>query len=840
MIQELAYIKYQYVVAAQEFGTDLAAQLPADGCEASPALRAQLMRKVSLYHLLVRYPSLRIATIEKEMDAAGRPTGHKVSVLYRLTADEDPLAERLETSLAALPRQLKAGARSVVPMPGQREAAQLSTPIVPAPRVPLCVGDGSSSADSNFVIRQRCGSSSVGASAADASHSNSDSGASVSEHQRDLLCAGSRYKKTSISRVVKQQSQADLGGTELMRQTIVAGTRTLLEYGLDEVLDSGIGHQGRDLNRQDANVKDAISSKATNSSELNGTQAGLGADRPTGYRSAGNFESRIARAIHWLHQKKERDKSLLASRSTRHVKHLNYGEVQDELVASDCVNSSENVASSQSRDNDSITNSNSERAGLKPNAAAASSCPSADIHFKGSRAPLCDNSSQDFRHSPTVTLPLTKTAFKSENKVEAVIEKVRTHGALLVNGCSGVNTQHVVRIKPDKNVSSPPKAPCTPQDVTSQPREASISERSIHRQPTPLESQLARELARYCSSHDGVGGCSVSDIKPTSATSTSRGDKFCPRSRGGSKMFCINQMPDDVRPGRITCESSARRHSIITLHPVVHLPCSPIDTSWEKINSVSVQPTVHQAGSPNNRIASPVDICIENPYSESQLLSEAHHLTEINPYLNVNIDGETANADSESGKNTPALAKDNAVPVEQQSAGQLENRAFRRSSSVVTAFDKGGLCLAERVAIFERHLARHQQQIELNASKLSQRQMPKRQRGVTWPSLRGPLRLEAIYRIRLPLITDESGTPWARNPVIGPGKPENQNHAIAFSRMDTMQVMDMNMESYLEEAIKLRNLLQEFVLNSRMRILGRSTPVPGNAYGTPAKSGFSS
>jgi callose synthase len=56
-----------------------------------------------------------------------------------------------------------------------------------------------------------------------------------------------------------------------------------------------------------------------------------------------------------------------------------------------------------------------------------------------------------------------------------------------------------------------------------------------------------------------------------------------------------------------------------------------------------------------------------------------------------------------------------------------------------------------------------------------------------------------IYRIRLP------------GPVkIGEGKPENQNHAIIFTRGDAVQTIDMNQDNYFEEALKMRNLLEEY------------------------------
>lgn len=63
----------------------------------------------------------------------------------------------------------------------------------------------------------------------------------------------------------------------------------------------------------------------------------------------------------------------------------------------------------------------------------------------------------------------------------------------------------------------------------------------------------------------------------------------------------------------------------------------------------------------------------------------------------------------------------------------------------------------------------------------------------------GKGQVQEIYRVRLP-----------GNPVIGEGKPENQNHAMIFTRGEFVQTIDMNQEFYFEEALKMRNCLQEF------------------------------
>ncbi|CAH9106645.1 unnamed protein product [Cuscuta epithymum] len=56
-----------------------------------------------------------------------------------------------------------------------------------------------------------------------------------------------------------------------------------------------------------------------------------------------------------------------------------------------------------------------------------------------------------------------------------------------------------------------------------------------------------------------------------------------------------------------------------------------------------------------------------------------------------------------------------------------------------------------------------------------------------------------IYSVKLP-----------GNPKLGEGKPENQNHAIIFTRGNAIQTIDMNQDNYFEEALKVRNLLEEF------------------------------
>ena len=64
-----------------------------------------------------------------------------------------------------------------------------------------------------------------------------------------------------------------------------------------------------------------------------------------------------------------------------------------------------------------------------------------------------------------------------------------------------------------------------------------------------------------------------------------------------------------------------------------------------------------------------------------------------------------------------------------------------------------------------------------------------------------------LYKVKLP-----------GNPILGEGKPENQNHAIIFTRGEHLQTLDMNQDNYLGEAYKMRNLLECF--KGRVRVVG--------------------
>ncbi|CAM8948985.1 unnamed protein product [Rhodiola kirilowii] len=73
---------------------------------------------------------------------------------------------------------------------------------------------------------------------------------------------------------------------------------------------------------------------------------------------------------------------------------------------------------------------------------------------------------------------------------------------------------------------------------------------------------------------------------------------------------------------------------------------------------------------------------------------------------------------------------------------------------------------------------------------------------------------------------------------LGEGKPENQNHAFIFTRGDAVQTIDMNQDNYFEEALKMRNLLEEYGRKYGMRkpkILGVREHIFSGSVSSPAR-----
>ena len=71
------------------------------------------------------------------------------------------------------------------------------------------------------------------------------------------------------------------------------------------------------------------------------------------------------------------------------------------------------------------------------------------------------------------------------------------------------------------------------------------------------------------------------------------------------------------------------------------------------------------------------------------------------------------------------------------------------------------------------------------------------------------------------------------DPIIGEGKPENQNHAIIFTRGEYLQTLDMNQDNYMGEAFKMRNMLECF--KGDVRLVGCREHIFSEAGGAVAE-----
>lgn len=83
-------------------------------------------------------------------------------------------------------------------------------------------------------------------------------------------------------------------------------------------------------------------------------------------------------------------------------------------------------------------------------------------------------------------------------------------------------------------------------------------------------------------------------------------------------------------------------------------------------------------------------------------------------------------------------------------------------------------------------------------------------------------RCHVAYRVKLP-----------GNPIIGEGKPENQNQAVIFARGAYLQTLDMNQDNYLGESYKMRNLLDCF--HSDIVLVGFPEVIFSETHGSVAQ-----
>ncbi|KAG5621396.1 hypothetical protein H5410_006614 [Solanum commersonii] len=88
--------------------------------------------------------------------------------------------------------------------------------------------------------------------------------------------------------------------------------------------------------------------------------------------------------------------------------------------------------------------------------------------------------------------------------------------------------------------------------------------------------------------------------------------------------------------------------------------------------------------------------------------------------------------------------------------------------------------------------------------------------GIHLVLIRGMMYCRKLF---LDMVEDEGSIPRkaSRSTKYWRGKAKNQNHSIIFRRGEALQTIDMNQDNYLEEALKMRNILQEFLKDSVRR-----------------------
>ncbi|CDJ39099.1 1,3-beta-glucan synthase component domain-containing protein, putative [Eimeria tenella] len=841
--RELAQLKYQYVVAAQEFGTDLNAQMPTNGCEPSLSLRAQLLRKVALYKLLVRYPTLRIATLEHERTPDGRPTGHKLSVLYRLTADVDPIGEQITTPAAASPTELRAAGRFVRLADGEVVPAQVPKLLVPAPRIPVCMPGANMGPDSTVTIKTRSGGNSSEGGRSGEVVSIHSSKTPASPFRAHAAGAGTAASKGICHNGAALQDNTKKLQTKSIRNhlSIIEGTRQLLKQGftLNEMdSPSFCGSKDKDC---DKNVTlGHAASPADSGAQANSRQSlPLHAhSRRTGVGNnggAGDFESKIARAIHWLHKKKQCDRSLFAARTKTTFQYtasspLASGESDPKNTLS--------LPRHEMTDEPQRSSLPMLRRGMPYGLA-----PDALETAQAVTTPLQNSNRLDTLQENADDADLSQHLHSQGLQGEAQLHPAPVHNAtphtFMGHGQTNWNFSSASGEWEDcenKSTSVPLRNSRHARPSSSRRKiwgtwtKKSSSTVRPCQAPTLLESQFARALA-------------LDLLNPV--TSTADADRHPPASilhglrpavDGSSRQSTLQFNPDEHdstdprKPLTRRQMSRVRRYSIITLHPgqngtqarkelqtldLHHWECGWDSTASRVGGDTLVGSRINASNANCVELINPQPrqfVHRQDPCHRAEFQASPRTVASSSAVTSLNLhEGRMHQRPENLGTSERGF----------ETRVNYSSTAAHRSNSVGALRERGILTMKERVAFFEDKLSRHQAHMEAEAQRVATKQRDSHRGGMIWPSRRGPLRLEAIYKIRLPLIVDESGMPWGRTPIIGPGKPENQNHAIAFSRMETMQVMDMNMESYLEEAIKLRNLLQEFALNARMRILAR-------------------
>ncbi|KFH12537.1 1,3-beta-glucan synthase component protein [Toxoplasma gondii MAS] len=819
-VASTARLKYQYIVAAQEFGNDNKVMPAPAGKELAPAARSSLLRKIWLYKLLVRNPNLRIATIEAEVDRRGVPTGHKLSRLYRLTANPDLLRERVATPathLQAVGEIRSRYERKMVGVPVR--AARMPKPFVPLPHMPFCNEEDSAPSEP-FSIKTRAGKKSGDTD----SEAGERSGASTNSCHGSFTsggCAGDSVRNNSYTVVAKPHArEGPPVGAEVAHKTTKVPNWVQEER---KRLLNTVGH----LDRADCNPaavdsewpaypEECTEDEYYSSDRMSEMREEFGKAEPIHRKEAsfqdgaapGAFDSKLANMIRRIQQRKSQDQEAAQHAQTLLRKMTAKSGLPPQRLP---------TTTAERNDSDIV--------GLTPSLHVRSEAKHLAIRGSTVGTTSCNKSSASVRSSLPSCHPLDER----------------------------FSANHMFGQKPSAWTGTHSfKANLQPSWSTW--REATIrdSTKSIYVEDekqclTLLERQHSRELAR---DRDFFArACRPrTSLSPTDDSSEMRGSQNTIRRNifselsnafsSGAASFFMEEVTEetgsledgDVQRGLQHINRRGRRNSIITLHSL-RAQEIVVQSSERGDTSQSAAMLTCSSGA----------ACSAPPGGErgvSITMNGDNDERTTGHILKFRNDGFHANAppltreQQRSGDKTPheqqAGTHDHAGRQIQQQIVSSETCATRQRRSSYSGGEEGPdvpRTFADRVAMFEelfgkkarRTLSTPESRKAGNEAKGSQ---SGRRPEMIWLSRRGPMRLEAVYTVRLPLVLDEKGEPWARYPIIGPGKPENQNHAMIFTRMETMQVVDMNMEGYLEETLKLRNLLQEFVAHPRMRILG--------------------
>ncbi|PFH31362.1 1,3-beta-glucan synthase component protein [Besnoitia besnoiti] len=741
-ITSTARLKYQYLVAAQEFGTDNKAKPAPAGKELTPAGRSALLRKLWVYKLLVRNPNLRIATIEAEVDERGVPTGHKLSKLYRLTADPDLLRVRVAAPTAHCQDtgQIRSRyERQMVSVPVA--AARMPRPFVPVPHMPFCREEDSAPSEL-FSIRTRSGKKagdtetvSASSSSAEPTHINR---IPVTVNHGEIRSLTERHHRAAPQHRSPGASSSKPGAPENIQNE----TPKKMSCGSDKPHD----------NDRENDVFDSCLVQAGTVYDYGGRWGGHTRgdsdiaehlhDAPLGDDPQRSIDNKVMNMIRKIQQRRRHDREA-AERSQTFLRKMTTRE------------------SAQSLHRLSTSRITSEGDTM------------------GAQASV--RSHKDAWHLASL---------------ESTSERMVCRGA----PCQTERTSAWCA----SHDKSCPRTGFFGHD--SSVRRSDLDEGEWHF--TLLERQHLRELAR-----EPTVLLPASDSDEDGTHRQKAGDRGTVNKGASAPEETKSRAPRQGEQGLQSAPGwCGRRSSIITLHPVQPEAVGDCPTSISPSNEAQERAVVHSCCAPAKRTRN----------NAFQFRSEDAHASAHPAILPQEL-----SCDHPEDQQCGVSVTPDCRGSELHHSSDRVSPARRRRSSYNGEEEPPGVCgtFASRVAMFEKLFGRRAEAPTPHRGSRKSEQSgeavrPARRPEMVWLSRRGPLRLEAVYSVRLPLVQDEKGEPWGRYPIIGPGKPENQNHAMIFTRMETMQVVDMNMEGYLEEALKLRNLLQEFVAHPRMRILG--------------------